>query len=483
MDKSIARQVEDKIDAAVADFEMPLDHGVLVGYSGGPDSSALLHYLCKRGVRVTAAHLNHGIRGAEANRDETFCRHNCAALGVDFVAGRADVPAIAKASGRTVEEAARVERYAFFRRVIDEMPEGDRPEVIATAHNADDNAETVIFNLLRGSGTRGLAGIPPVRGKRHRIIRPLIYTTKSELLAYCVAEGVEYVTDSTNADTDYTRNYIRAEIVPRLYRINPSPEEAISRLCSIMRDDDACLRGLARDFCAEYATGSSAPREALARLHPAVRSRVLMTLYREACGEGRGSLGYEHVRSVMALLSEGETGSRLDLPGRIRFVMTKTDASFLTEEEYNRLTGEKGPFEHPLSIGLSRFDNFDIELRMGDGVETDGKSPENPDGTEKIKRTNEIIYKKSIKANLAFDRIRGNLFARSRRPGDRYALCGVNRKVKKLLGEYGVPVWERDALPFLCDDDGIIWIPGFPVRDGMSPAEGERTLEATVYLR
>ncbi|MBQ9719006.1 MAG: tRNA lysidine(34) synthetase TilS, partial [Clostridia bacterium] len=189
---------------------------VIAAYSGGADSSCLLHHLVRwcagNGVTLAAAHVNHGIRGEDADRDERFCRETCGKLQVPLYVLREDVPALAAQSGRGLEETARSVRYSFFDRVSKELTGSPDAAVVATAHNADDHLETVVFNLLRGSGTRGLSGIDPLRDGR--FVRPLICDTGAEIRRWCENHRVPYVTDATNADTDYTRNFIRHNIVP-----------------------------------------------------------------------------------------------------------------------------------------------------------------------------------------------------------------------------------------------------------------------------
>ncbi|HIS67540.1 MAG TPA: tRNA lysidine(34) synthetase TilS, partial [Candidatus Scatomorpha merdipullorum] len=186
---------------------------VLCAVSGGADSVYLLHKCCElraaKGLSVCAAHYNHCLRGEESERDERFVRALCEELGVELKAGRGDVAAYARENKLGIEEAARKLRYEFLERAADELG----CEMILTAHNADDNAETMLMALARGAGPRGLAGIPPVRG---RVARPMLDVTRAEIERYLAENGFEYVEDSTNASTDYTRNRIRKLVMPVL---------------------------------------------------------------------------------------------------------------------------------------------------------------------------------------------------------------------------------------------------------------------------
>ena len=173
---------------------------------------------------LEAAHLNHMIRGDEAERDENFCRETAERLGVRLYVRRRDVPALA-ITGGSIEEVARRERYSFF----DDICRNSKPKtLVATAHNADDNLETVLFNLMRGSGLRGMCGIPPIRDGKY--IRPLLTFSGEEVRGICRTDGIPFVFDSTNAETDYTRNRIRQRIVPELRAVAPTVESAALRM-------------------------------------------------------------------------------------------------------------------------------------------------------------------------------------------------------------------------------------------------------------
>ena len=206
---------------------------VLVALSGGADSVSLLLVLQKLGYEVRAFHLNHCLRGAESDRDEAFCRALCAERGVPLNVGRCDIAALSQ--GKAVEETARRERY----RLLEQAAEGDK---IATAHTADDKLETVLFHLVRGSGAKGVSGIPPVRGA---VIRPLLFAERREIEAFLRENGQDYVTDSSNLSDDYTRNRLRHSVLPVLRGINEQAAQAALRLGEQLRQDEACLGGQA----------------------------------------------------------------------------------------------------------------------------------------------------------------------------------------------------------------------------------------------
>lgn len=421
--------------------------GVLVGFSGGADSSALLRLLfaeCRRrGIYLRAVHVHHGIRGAEADRDAEFCRSTCRALGVDFELVRADIPALARASGRGVEETARDFRYETFSRIIAEDP---RLDTAATAHNADDNAETLLFNLIRGSSVGGLGGIPPVRALGDfTVVRPLIACTKREILEYCSGNSIEYVFDSTNDDTAYTRNFIRHELMPMIERLNPAFPEAAERLAKSARFDDEYL-----DLAAEKLIGG-ADRIELAELngaHRAIASRAVVRLYARVSD---AALSSRHIEAVLTLCRAGR--GELSLPDRVCAVIVRGELVFTREKK-----APAGEFYFELGPGINRFDDPDFAFYLPVKEASGGD-------IEKDIETLKKFYKLSIHIRLKSDTINNILFVRSRRPGDCYVYGKMTRKLKKLFNDRGLGADIRSKIPILCDDEGIVWVPGFPAAD------------------
>lgn len=265
--------MENKIRSAIAEYKMlSAGDAVTVGLSGGADSSALVHALAAMredlGINVYACHVNHNLRGAESDGDEAFVRGLCERLGVQLEVFLIDVPAAAKKHEST-EETARKLRYECFSEICEKN--GSK---LATAHTANDNAETVLMNMIRGTGTKGLAGIPPVRGI---FIRPLIYCTREETEEYCRKNGIEFVTDSSNLSDDYTRNRIRHNLLPLLKEFNPSFIAAVSRMTAAVGDDCAFLEQYARE-CAEkcvHAGGNGYDSRRLAALPAPIRFRIV----------------------------------------------------------------------------------------------------------------------------------------------------------------------------------------------------------------
>ena len=242
---------------------------------------------------MTAAHFEHGIRGEESLRDARFVETWCREQGIPFVLGQGDAPSYALSHGMSLEQAARELRYAFLRNA-DEIG----AEYILTAHNLDDNAETLLFNLARGSGTAGLCGIPARRGE---ILRPLLPVSRAEIEAYLEQNHVPHVEDSTNREDCYTRNLIRHRAIPALRAVNPRFDEAAARTAALAARDEDCLSAWPGDFLRTGAQdGRPLPGRA-ARLHPAVASRAVRRLL--------PGLSMEHAEAGAGLLQGSDYGA------------------------------------------------------------------------------------------------------------------------------------------------------------------------------
>ncbi len=437
---------------------------VILAYSGGADSTCLLHHLhdwCgKNGVVLAAAHVNHRIRGEDADRDEDFCRATCGKLQIPLFVLRKDVPTLAKETGRGLEETARAVRYAFFDEVSAKLTGSPDKAVIATAHNADDHLETVLFHLLRGSGTRGLAGIDPLRDGRY--VRPLLLDSGGDIRAWCANCGIPYVTDATNADTDYTRNFLRHNVVPGLEQICDDPRRAVLRMAALLRQDNDYFDQLVRETVPEGS--ASLGRASLNRLHPAVASRVVLALYGNC--DGHTSLEETHVREILAKSAADGTEYALSLPGSVQCRIDRHTVRFAKTEEASAKEDGNILFTYPNDGDL--FENARYIIRFSHEGHTNNV------------QNDENIYKLVIRRTFCFDKIRSVLHIRTRRPGDTYRFGGMTRKVKKLFIDRKLTSEEKAALPLLCDGEGILWIPGFPPRDGTAAEHG---LTVTVYQK
>lgn len=436
---------------------------ILVGFSGGADSSALLFmlnaYSKESGAKIYAAHLNHGIRGEEADRDERFCREFAASLGIEFFSLRLDIPRMAKESGESVESIARRARYDFFDKIMSEHS----ISILATAHNADDNLETVIFNLSRGTGLSGLCGIPATRPTSQGIvIRPILSMEKKDIIAFCEAHGINYVTDSTNADNDYTRNKIRNQIIPLLKEINSGIVKNTTRTTESLKNDAVYLQSEAESFVNDFCKEHSIDTDVLCSAPPTVANRALMEIYKDiSSGE---TLEAVHISAIKELAKKAVPHSSVSLPKEIDAVIENQKLCFMQKKEATT--------------------QIDYNIHLSDGKNTAEEAK--IDIFVNIEPYSKNIYKKSILLSIESAKIKGSLMARSRRSGDKILVGGVHKSLKKLLNEKKIPLELRSRIPIIYDDSGIVAIPFVAIRDGARAAKNEyenKQTKITVCIR
>ena len=432
---------------------------IVIGYSGGADSSLLLYALSnianKNGIRLTAAHVNHMLRGEEADRDEEFCRKACKDCNVPFRSLRVDVAALSREQSLGTEECARNIRYDFFAEIKKELEKNGAKVHIATAHNATDNAETVIFNLVRGTAITGLCGIPPKRDGY--VVRPILFLSKEEVLDYCDKLKIKYVTDKTNSETVYTRNRIRHNVLGELRMINPSIESSVFRATETLRRDAEYLDTEASTLYGSVCKDGSLQTKELLSAHPALRSRVIC-LFFDAHGAG-----YErtHIETCDKKIGIGDDFS-LSLTGKKKAVM---QSGYLRVEADTREKAKKAP-------------DWEIPLSEGENILPDGAKLflfSKKEDAEKIKTQN--VYKLFIQQTLSGDTIDNVFVARNRREGDVIKYGGHSHKVKKLLSEHKIPAAMRNDIPILERGGTIVWIAGVRCAD----READLPNDATVY--
>ena len=416
-----------------------IERGLLVGFSGGADSVFLTCFLSEYKRRsivqfdILAVHVNHGIRGEEADRDEEFSRSFLAELEIPFESVHADVPTISKELGIGIEEAARNVRYSAFRDLIKSR---DGISTIAVAHNATDNTETVLMNILRGSGLSGVCGIKPVRDN---IIRPMIAVSKSEILKALDNENIPYVQDSTNLSTEYSRNYVRNEILPLFTRLCQNPDAAFSRLTENLRADLDYLNSEADEFikneCRDAIYASS-----LRALHPSLEAKVISRLVHESADV------YPEEKHILALRELLKTDNfRYSLPGEKDFVCERGVCSFLSKKAEKDIS--KQIFS--LTKGENKIDGTNLTVFIGE-----------------IDKTSLNVYNFSIQAAISSDIIDNGLILRFKSDGDAYRYHGMTHKLKKVFNDRNIPPTHRSRIPVICDSEGIVLLPGMSERDG-----------------
>jgi len=390
-----------------------LPQPVLCAVSGGRDSMCLLHLLShwgrQQGIKVAAAHYNHHLRETAA-RDEAFVRKICADWGIPLVCGGGEVRAFAQETGKTLEEAGREKRYAF----LEQARQESGCAAILTAHHADDNAETMLLNLLRGTGLQGLTGIP---GRRDKIYRPLLSVTGAEIGEYAQENAVPFVEDETNALDDASRNLLRHKVLPVLRELNPRAVENLSRTAALLAEDARALELAAGKALNKAAVLPGERAEIpidLCRKEPkAVVSRAVLSVLVSVGGHQK-DLTARHVESVLALARGGEEKS-VSLPYGLT-ARRKTDTIFI---------GKTAPVPGEVPIACGERVDF------GDWSVTLSKEPQAGE---------------SWAVPAAFP-----MTVTVWRPSDRMTVPGSrgSRSVKRLYAERGVAPHERDGLPVL----------------------------------
>ncbi len=424
----------DKALSAVEKFHMfCMGDTVVAGVSGGADSMAMLHFLLRikdnYSLKIIVAHVNHGLRGDEAKRDEEFVRDFCAKHEIPFEVLRADIRKEAEISGESCEECGRRIRYEFFSRVSPGAK-------VATAHTASDNAETVIFNLTRGTALKGMCGIPPMRDN---IVRPLIFCSRSDVEKYCCDNKIDYITDSTNLTLDYTRNKIRHTVVPTLSEINPSFETVVSRFSQTAKLDEDYLQTATQELLNRPFDNQAYSVDVLVDAHPALRQRAILSLLKKYCPEKAES---KTVSSILDVLSCG---------GKIQL----TQEIFLLCDKNKLSIGEMKQSFPEWKYELS--DNFEKEIQV------ENKQIKIECVNKKVFLDTQKIHKHILDYCIDCDTITGNVCLGSRLRGDKITLSRRNctKTLKKLFNEAHISPENRNAVAVLRDKKGVLWVEGF----------------------
>ncbi len=434
---------------------------VVVAVSGGPDSLALLHVLWRLrdelGIALHVAHLNHLLRGEEAAADAAFVAEMAARLGLPVTVEEVPVARLAAERGLSVEEAGREARYEFFRRVAAATGAGR----VALGHTRDDQAETVLMRLLRGSGPAGLSGIPPVRDGW--IIRPLLAVPRTAVEAYCRRHGLRPRRDPTNEEPSYLRNRIRLELLPRLEaEYNPMLRQALAHLAEVLRAEEEWAGRAAADAADRLLRRSGdavvVPVEGLLGLPVALRRRVVRLAAERA---GLPSLPFEHVERVLALAA-GAVGRALSLPG-----------GGLARLEHDGLVlgpdgEEPAPFAYRLEVpGSVAIPEAGLRL-----VAEVVPGPPLPRAGEQVPRGEGDV------AVLDAERLPALLTVRSRRPGDRFRPLGLEgeKKLQDYFVDARVPRRQRDRVPIVEAHGEIVWVVGHRVDGRFAAGPGARRL-------
>jgi len=432
-------------------------HRVGVAVSGGADSVCLLHALVELAprwaLRLRVLHLNHQLRGAESDRDAEFVREMASQLGLEADVECADVPDLHARQGGNLEQLARQVRWDFFVRRIRE----GSVDRVAAGHTLSDQAETVLFRILRGCGLRGLGGIWPVTAEG--IVRPLIETDRSTVEAFLRERGIRWREDSSNRDLRFARNRIRQELLPRLIREwNPALTEALGRLAELAREEEQHGEREAFNLAEELVKweGGAAlirARDLAALDQPAAR-RLLRLLVERLRGDLR-RIEFRHVEGILELARQPRGDGGVDLPGlAVQRSFDWVRLSLAEEPGKDQADGALAAvaIAPPVEIAL-RGGTQSLRFELREGGESSGKG-----------------------AVLDWDRLPKPLLLRGWRPGDRYRPTGYGREIslKELFQKHRTPAWERPWWPVLEGGGAIVWAWRFGPAAEYLPGEGCR---------
>lgn len=432
-------KIIDEIKKTINKYSM-LSRGdtVLVGLSGGPDSVCLLHVLSRlrdeMSLCLYAAYIDHGLRPIETPGEIDFCKGLCDSLSILMKVKAIEVKEYAAQRGMSKQEAARHLRYEALNEIASEV----RASKIALGHNADDQVETFFINILRGTGPKGLSGIPPVR---ENIIRPLIETGRAKIEEYIEKEKLNYIIDSSNLKKDYLRNWIRLSLIPEMRKINPSLTETMIRMMGILREEEgyfdilvtkALMRMITRKR-EGYIELFLSPMETLDRV-------LLRRVLRRAIDEIRGlkRISFIHFEDMLELIKKGKTGDRLYLPDNLRVIKGYSTLIMTTEP--------------PIMIGKYSLTVPGTVIIKETGITIKAEILEKIEGLGDGKHT--IV--------LDADKAGQHFYIRPRERGDFFYPLGFGRrkKLQDFFVDEKVPRDERDTIPIVLSGNDIIWIVG-----------------------
>jgi len=445
---------------------------IIVGVSGGPDSVCLLHALYslvdKLGIRIYAVHINHMLRDEEAKQDELYVRSLCDELGIPVFVEAHDIRSISGLNRISLEEAGREIRYHVFELYANKTG----ATKIAVAHNKNDQVETVLMHIIRGSGLDGLIGMEYKNGK---IIRPLLGIKRCEIEDYCAEHMLSPRIDSSNLISLYTRNKIRIDLIPHIdTAFGTNLVDSVSRMSTLLRDDNEFIEESAENAYKQCIIKKEADFVSLdlpnfKKYPPAIKKRVVRNAIRWIKGDLKG-IEKIHVTDAVELGLYGKTGAKIHLPGEIRVSKSYEVLSFLVGDghsEYQRV-------DEPASIpGITHipFSNMSVEAFIEKKVLS-------------VEVYNNIRYN-SLEQCFDYEQLNKGIYIRNRRNGDIFAPIKSNgtKKLKEYLIDNKVPREDRDKLLLVARQNEIVWIIGHKTSDKFKVTENTKTVLRLVYKK
>ncbi|HEY4611679.1 MAG TPA: tRNA lysidine(34) synthetase TilS [Bacteroidota bacterium] len=431
---------------------------VLLAVSGGVDSMTMLHLFAQLQPRwkltLGIAHVNHQLRGDESDSDEAFVRAAAESFGFPFFIARVDTLGYAHQNTMGKQEAARELRYRFFEEARQQAGAG----VVATAHNADDNAETVLMNALRGSGVHGLAGIP-IRREQGNIIRPLLFAYRNEIEKYARENGVTFRNDSSNESIAYTRNQLRLNVIPLLERsLEINVAQSLNRISAVMREVEGTLNSevgsVLKDVVRDDQPGTVVDIPSLLRQSPLVQDELVLSVFRKLGVEPQA----EKIFHVLELCS-GQTGRALTL-----------SRSVVVYHDRDRLVfappAQPRAFELPVEIGKRyQLPDFTFASELTDTLPTE-------------------FHRSPTQALIDSAQVGAKLVLRNWKPGDWFVPLGMNgkKKLSDFFVDAKVPLFEKQRIPVLESDGDIVWVCGYRLDERFKVTQRTATVVQLQYL-
>lgn len=432
---------------------------VVVAVSGGPDSICLLHLLNsikdRFGIEICAAHVNHCLRGAEADADEEFVREFCKQLNIDFYVKRVNVNRLAKEEKLSSEMAGRKARYDFF----EEARKSFCGNKIAIAHNANDRAETILMRIIRGTGLDGMVGIKPIRDKI--FVRPLINVSRSEIEKYCLDNGISPRIDKTNLERLYTRNKIRLDLIPYIVNnFNEDVVSALNRLSDIVSIDNDYIQKNAdkkyNSYCYQDKNNIIIKKEAFCE-HEAILSRILRKAINELTGNVY-NIEKQHISEVIHIQKIG-TGKKTFLPNNIAVYNNYGDIHLSIKNDTIINNREVSEINIKDSNEI-QFDNFKFKMTLL-----------NSEASVKLAQDDFVKYFDADKAGK-------NISIRYRKDGDKFTPLGmkVHKKIKDIFINLKIPREDRNKIPLVCFGMEIGWIVGHKISENFKIDDKTKTI-------
>ncbi|SHH47716.1 tRNA lysidine(34) synthetase TilS [Tepidibacter thalassicus] len=435
---------------------------VILGLSGGPDSVCLLHILNylkdEFNIKIYAAHLNHKIRGIEAQKDAMYAAKICDIMGIICFIRAIDVPKYCEENNLSLEEGARILRYNMFF----EIKEKINADKIAIAHNINDQAETVLMRMMRGTGLQGLKGIEYKRDDG--IIRPLLDVSREEIEKYCEENNLNPRIDHTNLEDIYVRNKIRLKLIPYMSEnFNPNLKESIARMANLLREDSDYIEEQANSAFEQVCEKKSQNIISLdidkfLKFHKAIKNRIIRKSIDFILGDIKG-IEQKHIEDVISLFFESKTDTRIDLPRGIRVYKKNRNIIFTNEELVEKKI------------------NYNYKLPKSGYIKVKELNAIVESKILSVKEMKNITHDKYTKCFDA-DKVCGDLLIRNRKNGDRIKILGLggSKKIKDLFIDLKIPREDRDKIPILVDEKGIIWVIGYRMSEDYKIDKGTKNI-------